>query len=113
MTAPAKPRRSPRRPAFRCCRRFPADEGIRRKSANYEIVALPDGQWGPLFATLAENVATAPPVRPKPLTQDGLLGLFSSDVTGRDVVLEPATMEDMCGASVLNKPSLEVIYDEV
>ena len=54
-----------------------------------------------------------PPVRPKPLTQDGLLGLFSSDVTGRDVVLEPATMEDMCGASVLNKPSLEVIYDEV
>ncbi|MGX7745472.1 chlorophyllide a reductase iron protein subunit X [Rhodopseudomonas parapalustris] len=92
---------------------IPADEGIRRKSANYEIVGLPDGQWGPLFATLAENVATAPPVRPKPLTQDGLLGLFSSDVTGRDVVLEPATMEDMCGAAVLNKPSLEVIYDEV
>ncbi|ABD08694.1 chlorophyllide reductase iron protein subunit X [Rhodopseudomonas palustris HaA2] len=92
---------------------IPADDDIRRKSANYEIIGLPDGEWGPLFAELAANVATAPPVRPKPLTQDGLLGLFSSDVTGRDVVLLPATMEDMCGAAVLNKPSLEVIYDAV
>ena len=50
-------------------------------------------------------------MRPTPLTQDGLLGLFTADVTGRDVVLEPATMEDMCGASVIDKPSLEVVYD--
>jgi len=32
---------------------------------------------------------------------------------GRDVVLEPASMEDMCGASLVQKPSLEVIYDKV
>jgi 3,8-divinyl chlorophyllide a/chlorophyllide a reductase subunit X len=92
---------------------IPAHEDIRRKSANYEIVARPDGQWGPLFAELAKNVAEAPPVRPKPLTQDGLLGLFKSEVVGRDVVLEPATIEDMCGRSVVEKPSLEIVYDTV
>jgi len=27
------------------------------------------------------------------------------------VVLEPSSMEDMCGKSVINKPSLEVVYD--
>ena len=29
------------------------------------------------------------------------------------VVLNPATMEDMCAAEVLNKPSLEVVYEGV
>ena len=32
---------------------------------------------------------------------------------GRDVVLEPATLEDMCGVAAVTKPSLEVIYDDV
>ena len=91
---------------------IPADEDIRRKSANYEIVAEPDGRWGPLFAALAENVAEAAPHRPTPLGQDGLLGLFKGSAVGRDVVLEPATMADMCGAEPAVKPSLEVIYDE-
>jgi hypothetical protein len=27
------------------------------------------------------------------------------------VKLEPATMEDMCGAALKPKPSLEVVYD--
>jgi chlorophyllide a reductase subunit X len=90
---------------------IPADDDIRKKSANYEIIGLPGGQWSQLFETLAENVGLAPPVRPAPLTQDGLLGLFKSEVVGRGVVLEPATMEDMCGKSVNDKPSLEVIYD--
>ena len=52
-------------------------------------------------------------MRPTPLTQDGLLGLFASDVVGRNVVLEPATIEDMCGRSVIEKPSLEIVYDNV
>jgi chlorophyllide a reductase subunit X len=90
---------------------IPADEDIRRKSANYEIVAEPDGRWGPLFAALAENVALAAPHRPTPLSQDGLLGLFTGSAVGRDVVLEPATMADMCGVEPAAKPSLEVIYD--
>jgi chlorophyllide a reductase subunit X len=92
---------------------IPADEDIRRKSASYEIIGKPDGEWGPLFAELAKNVAEAPPVRPKPQTQDQLLGLFSSDVTGRNVVLEPATLFDMVGRTDTVKPSLEVVYDEV
>ena len=90
---------------------IPANEEIRRKSAAYQIVARPGTEWGPLFEQLAINVAEAPPMRPTPLSQDGLLALFSSDATGRDVVLEPATMEDMCGASIVTKPSLEVVYD--
>ncbi len=64
-----------------------------------------------MFVLLAELVALAPPVRPSPLTQDALLGLFSGDAVGRDVVLDPATLEDMCAATLLEKPSLEVIYE--
>jgi chlorophyllide a reductase subunit X len=92
---------------------IPAHEDIRRKSANYEIIGRPGGQWGPLFAELASNVAQAPPLRPTPLTQDGLLGLFKGDAVGRGVVLDPATPEDMCGGVVVHKPSLEVVYDDV
>ena len=92
---------------------IPAHEDIRRKSANYQIVGRPGGEWGSLFEQLATNVAEAPPVHPKPLTQDGLLGLFKADVVGRDVKLEPATLEDMCGVSAIEKPSLEVVYDAV
>ncbi|MGF1462944.1 MAG: chlorophyllide a reductase iron protein subunit X [Maricaulaceae bacterium] len=91
---------------------IPADEDIRRKSANYEIVARPGAQWGGLFEELATNVADAPPRHPTPLSQEGLLDLFSSHDTGRDVVLEPATMDDLCGPNAEKKASLEVIYDE-
>src|SRR6056297_1131851 len=91
----------------------PAHDDIRRKSANYEIIGFPEGEWGSLFGGLAKNVAEAPPHHPTPLTPDGLLDLFSSDTTGRDVVLQPATQEDLCSAAVLNKESLEVIYDTV
>jgi chlorophyllide a reductase subunit X len=92
---------------------IPADEDIRRKSANYQIIGYPGGRWGGLFETLASNVATAPPQRPTPLTQDALLGLFSASETGGDVVLEPATQTDMRGGAVIARPSLEVVYDEV
>ena len=90
---------------------IPAHEDIRRKSASYEIIGKPGTPWASLFETLATNVAEAPPVRPKPLSQDTLLGLFSGDAVGRDVKLEPATLTDMIGRAELVKPSLEVIYD--
>jgi chlorophyllide a reductase subunit X len=92
---------------------IPAHEDIRRKSANYEIIGRPESPWGALFAQLAGAVADAPPVRPKPLTQDGLLNLFSGDVVGRDVVLQPATSVDMLGKETVEKKSLEVVYDTV
>jgi chlorophyllide a reductase subunit X len=92
---------------------IPAHEDIRRKSASYEIIGKPGGTWGPLFEGLAQNVAEAPPQRPKPLSQDELLGLFSASAVGRDVVLEPASEMDMTGKAVQAKPSLEVIYETV
>lgn len=92
---------------------IPADEDIRRKSANYQIIGRPDGQWGSLFAELAANVASAPPRQPKPLDQDGLLGLFSPEDTGGNVELVPATQADMRGGLFETRPSLEVVYDEV
>ena len=91
---------------------IPADEDLRRKSANYQIVGSMETQWGPLFAELGVNVAEAPPMRPAPLDQDGLLGLFDASETGGDVVLEPASDEDMRGKNAAPKPSLEVVYDE-
>ncbi len=92
---------------------IPAHEDIRRKSANYEIIGRPGGQWGGLFEQLAVNVAEAPPVHPKPLSQDALLGLFKGESVGRDWVLEPATVFDMMGRHEVEKPSLEVVYDAV
>src|SRR6476619_5839493 len=52
---------------------IPANEDIRRKSANYEIIGRPESRWGSLFSDLAANVADAAPHRPTPLSQDGLL----------------------------------------
>ncbi len=92
---------------------IPADDDIRRKSASYQIIGRPGTPWAPLFENLAKNVAEAPPQQPHTLTHDGLLALFKSSDVGRGVVLEQATMEDMCGALVTAKPSLEVIYDNV
>ena len=92
---------------------IPAHDEIRKKSANYEIIGRPGATWAPLFEQLAAGVADAPPVRPKPLNQDGLLGLFKGDAVGRNVVLEPATQQDMCGGTLIEKPSLEVIYEAV
>jgi len=92
---------------------IPADEDIRKKSANYEIIGRPGGRWAPLFENLAAQAAVAPPVLPAPLDHEGLLNLFKSEDVGRNVVLDPATLEDMCGTEVLEKPSLEVIYDTV
>ncbi|QYU67350.1 chlorophyllide a reductase iron protein subunit X [Leptolyngbya sp. 15MV] len=92
---------------------IPADEDIRRKSANYQIIGMPGGRWGSLFEELASNVASAPPRQPTPLDQDGLLGLFSPEETGGDVTLVPATQADMRGGTYETKPSLEVIYDEI
>jgi chlorophyllide a reductase subunit X len=92
---------------------IPADEDIRRKSANYEIIGRPGGRWAPLFEALAVQVADAPPVRPTPLSHENLLGLFKGDAVGRGVVLDPATMDDMCATSLVEKPSLEVVYEGV
>jgi chlorophyllide a reductase subunit X len=90
---------------------IPADDDIRRKSSKYEIIGRPGTAWAPLFEELAINVAEAPPLLPRPLDQDGLLGLFKGDAVGRDVVLQSATLEDMCGPQVVRKKSLEVLYD--
>ena len=92
---------------------IPANEEIRRKSANYQIIGKPGGEWAPLFEELAINVANAPPQRPTPLEGDGLLDLFSPEDTGGNVQLIPATQADMRGGAFEPKPSLEVVYDEV
>jgi chlorophyllide a reductase subunit X len=92
---------------------IPAHEDIRKKSANYQIIGTSESQWGPLFESLAENVETAPPVRPTPLDQDGLLGLFKPEDTGGNFKLMPATQADMRGGEFVTKPTLEVVYDNV
>jgi len=92
---------------------IPAHEDIRRKSANYEIIGSPGGAWSGLFTGLAQGVADSVPNHPRPLSQEALLGLFKGEAVGRGYQLQPATPEDMCGGSVLEKASLEVIYETV
>ena len=91
---------------------IPQDDDLRKKSANYQIVGTAQSPWGALFAELADAVSIAPPVRPAPLDQDGLLNLFDSKDTGGDYVLVPATDIDMRGKNAEPKESLEVVYDE-
>ncbi|SDJ29965.1 chlorophyllide a reductase iron protein subunit X [Lutimaribacter saemankumensis] len=92
---------------------IPQDDDLRKKSANYQIVGTDASPWGALFAELGLNVAEAPPIRPKPLSQDELLNLFDGSDTGAGVVLEPASDADMRGKYAAPKKSLEVVYDDV
>jgi chlorophyllide a reductase subunit X len=92
---------------------IPAHEDIRRKSANYQIIGKPGSEWAPLFELLATNVADAPPVRPKPLTSEGLLGLFKPEETGAAFQLQPASQADMRGTNFVERKSLEIVYDTV
>jgi chlorophyllide a reductase subunit X len=92
---------------------IPANEDIRRKSANYEIIGRPGTEWASVFEGLAEQVAGAPPLKPTPLTQDQLLGLFKGEQVGRGVILQPATADDMNALARTKKRSLEVLYDVV
>jgi hypothetical protein len=109
-TAPARRRPLPRVPASRCWPPFPptttsaARAPATKSSAARHAGARCSRNWH----QRGRGAAHAP----RPLTQDQLLGLFSADVTGRDVVLEPATQFDMCGERNV-KQSLEVVYDEV
>ncbi len=91
---------------------IPADDDIRKKSANYEIIGKPGSPWASLFEELGINVAESLPVQPTPLDQDGLLALFDSE-EGEGFTMTPATAADMAGVNHVEKPSLEVIYDEV
>ncbi len=91
---------------------IPQDDDLRKKSANYQIVGTDASQWGSLFSGLAEAVSLAPPVRPAPLDQDGLLNLFDGKDTGAGVTLVPATDADMRGKYAKPRESLEVVYDE-
>jgi chlorophyllide a reductase subunit X len=91
---------------------IPADDDLRKKSANYQIVGTSASQWGELFAALGENVAVAPPVHPTALSQDGLLALFDGKDTGAGIELVPASDADMRGKNAKPKVSLEVVYDD-
>ena len=76
---------------------IPADDDIRRKSANYEIIGRPESRWAPLFDDARDQRRGCAPNRPKPLTQDELLGLFKGESVGRHVTLEPATITTCVG----------------
>ena len=90
---------------------IPQDDDIRKKSATYEIIGHPDGEWGPMFADLSQAVADSLPQHPTPLSQDELLGLFDADESAERVPMTPATVADLCGVSFVAKPTLEVVYD--
>lgn len=92
---------------------IPQDDDIRRKSANYEIIGRPGGRWASVFEELASAVIGAPPLRPAPLTHEGLLDLFKGEDVGRDVVLTPATPTDMRGGVIIERESLEIVYEAV
>ena len=92
---------------------IPQDDDLRKKSANYQIVGSSASQWGGLFAELGVNVAEAPPVRPTPLDQDGLLGLFDSSETGGDVAPSNAGVSDSKPTVGTNAGELRTFGDDL
>ena len=70
---------------------IPAHEDIRRKSANYEIIGRPEGEWGGLFAALAGNVAAAPPVRTIDVTTGASVSITKVSPSVTTVPTFPAT----------------------
>ena len=89
---------------------IPADDDIRRKSANYEIVGTPGGRWAPLFEHLADEcrrrTAGAAEAADPGRAARPLLG----EAIGRDFVLDPATTPT-CAARTMPQHSLEVVYE--
>jgi 3,8-divinyl chlorophyllide a/chlorophyllide a reductase subunit X len=61
---------------------IPQDDDLRKKSANYQIVGSYERSGARCSPRWPRPWPIAPPVRPKPLTQDGLLGLFDAETTG-------------------------------
>jgi 3,8-divinyl chlorophyllide a/chlorophyllide a reductase subunit Y len=92
---------------------IPANEDIRRKSANYEIIGPPGGEWGPLFAELAPTSPTRRRCARSPLTQDGLLGLFKrrDTLAATSCSSRPPSSRHVRRRHRRSKPSLEVVYD--
>ena len=73
----------PRRSDIPVLAAIPADDDLRRKSANYQIVGThADAVGRACSPAWPMPWPMAPPLRPKPLTQDGLLGLFDAEMTG-------------------------------
>ena len=92
---------------------IPAHDDIRSKSANYEIIGRPGGQWAPLFEELALNVAEAPPVRPKPAdARRSAVACSQAKRSAAASCSSPHRKQDMRGGTIVEKPSLEVIYDD-
>ena len=90
----------------------PADDEIRRKSGNYEIIGYPESPWAGLFNQLATNIAESAPVMPTPLSLDDLLELFKGDESAGGVEMTPAKAEDLCPQGTSEGPSLEIVYDD-
>ena len=90
---------------------IPADEDIRRKSANYEIIGLPGGRWAPLFEELATNVGRGPAGAPDAADA----GRPARPVQGRGGRPRRRARAGHPRRHVrrhlLEKPSLEVVYD--
>ena len=93
---------------------IPADEDIRRKSANYEIIGMPGGRWG--AAVRGRSRPTSPTRRrtiPTPLTP----GRTARPVRQRGD--RPRRRARACHLrghvrhAAVQKPSLEVVYDSV
>ena len=99
--------------ASRCWRRSPRNEDIRRKSANYEIIGRPGGQWAPLFEELADQ------------RRRGAAGAAEAADAGRAARAvqrrgsrprrgaRAGDARSTCAASTRStKKSLEVVYDD-
>ena len=93
---------------------IPADEDIRRKSANYEIIGRPETRWAPLFDDAGDQCRRGR-AEPSEAPHPGSVARPLQGRGGGDAATSWSRPRwKTCAAMALKpKPSLEVIYDTV
>ncbi len=89
-----------------------ANEDIRRKSANYEIIGKPGGDWGPLFEALALKRGGGTAAASDTAGSGWPAGLFSGDASDAALCWNGQSRGHV-RRYIVERPSLEVIYDTV
>jgi len=68
---------------------------------------------GPLFERLAATRRRRAAAATETVEPRTACWLFKVRRWAGNVVLDPATQEDMCGGSIVEKATLEIVYDTV
>jgi 3,8-divinyl chlorophyllide a/chlorophyllide a reductase subunit X len=92
---------------------IPATRRSAARAPTTRSSASPGGSGAAVRANSRQNVADAPPVRPKPLTQDGCSACSRARRSAATWCSSRRRWKTCAARSQVEKPTLEVVYDTV